>query len=112
MNVIIDSLKTLFPDEVNYEQISSPKDKHFIAMLLNRTFFNIKIGNANFIGIEPRKDESFSAAVYKKHLSEYQLKLESNCAFLLRNPSKEQVSAFIKNQIPFISNNNQVYVRQ
>ena len=110
MNIIIDSLKTWFPDKVNYEQIPSPKDKHFIAMLLHRNFYDIRIGDAGFIGIEPRKDESYSAAVYKKHILEYQQKMESNCAFLLKNPSSKQVSAFIKNQIPFISNTNQVYV--
>lgn len=110
MNVIIDSLKSLFPQDISFEQMSSPKDKHLIAVLLHRKFYRIQIGTVNFIGIEPRKDESFSVAVYKKQLLEYQLKLESNCAFILKSPSSEQVTSFIKNQIPFISDNQQIYV--
>lgn len=110
VNVIIDSLKSLFPQEVSCEQMSSPKDKHLIAVLLHRNFYNIQIGSVSFIGIEPRKDESFSATVYKKQLLEYQQNLEANCAFILKNPSSKQVAAFIKNQIPFITDNQQIYV--
>lgn len=110
MNVIINSLKSLFPEEFACEQIPSPRDKHLIAVLLHRNFYNIQIGSINFIGIEPRKDESYSATVYKKQLLEYQQKLESNCAFILKNHSSGQVTAFIKNQIPFISDKQQIYV--
>ena len=93
MNVIIDSLKSLFPFDVSCESMPSPKDRHLIAVLLHRKFYNIHIGSVGFIGIEPRKDESFSAAVYKKQLLEYQQKMESNCAYILKNPSAEQISA-------------------
>ncbi len=110
MNVIIDSLKSLFPFDVSCESMPSPKDRHLIAVLLHRKFYNIHIGSVGFIGIEPRKDESFSAAVYKKQIAEYQQKLESNCAYILKHPSTEQISAFIKNQIPFVSDNQQIYI--
>lgn len=110
MYVIIDSLKTLFPYDISFEKIPSPKDKHFIAILLHRNFYHINIGPVPIIGIEPRKDEAYSVSVYKKHLSEYQKKLEAHCAYILMNPSQEQISSFIKNQIPFISDVNQIYL--
>ena len=110
MDVIIDSLKLLFPYDVSFEQMSPPKDKHFIAILLHRNFYHINIGPVSIIGIEPRKDESFSVSAYKKHLSEYQEKLGAPCAYILINPSQEQLSSFIKNQIPFISDVNQIYL--
>ena len=110
MNVTKDNLESLFPYPVSMEEIPAPKDKHLIALLLKRKFYSIKIDSLQLIGICPKPGENYSANVYKKHLAEYEQKLDEKCIFILNNPTDAQVDSFLKNQIPFVSDRNQVYI--
>lgn len=110
MNKIIERLRKLYSEEVSYEKIELPKNSQLIAILTNRKFYEIRIGEVSFIGIEPRSDELFSVLTYKNHLEIYINKFEKNCAYILNNPSEKQIDSFIKNKIPFISDNHQIYL--
>lgn len=110
MNEIINMLQKFYSETIAYEKIEPPKDSQLIAILANRRFYNIKIGSVNFVGIEPRNQENFSTSIYKKHLEVYEKTFEKNCTYILKNPTEKQIDSFIRSKIPFISNNNQIYL--
>lgn len=110
MNEIIKNLQVFYTEKISYEKVELPKNSQVIAILANRSFYKIKIGTVTFIGIIPRLDESFSVSTYKKHLGIYIEKFENQCAYILYNPTEKQTDSFIKNKIPFITNDNQIYL--
>jgi len=106
--LLLNDLETLFSLPVSIKDTESPSG--LISLLSARKMVLIKVGTVEFLGITPFESETFSAVVLKKQLDKYKEASGKNCAFIIKNPSKLQIDALIKNHIPFIAEGKQIYL--
>lgn len=105
---IQDIIQLLFHQPVTIRPVEVHSD--MMNFMASRKLYSVQIGNVEFVAIELRSNETFSIVSLKKQMDEYTKKIGKNCAYAIDWATRPQLDAFIRNSIPFVSGNKQVYL--
>ena len=100
--------QTLFPYPSQCEPLNSPAD--LVLYMAKRKIFSCRIGSVEFVMIELSDDEKFSVVALKKQLDIYSKYYRKNCGFITCKYEKKKCEAFVRNRIPFVAYEKQVYL--
>ncbi|MDO5441644.1 MAG: MarR family transcriptional regulator [Bacillota bacterium] len=104
-----DYLISLFSNAVKIKKIPAPKNIP-LYLTTRRVFYSVALYDVSFIVAEVDENEKFTAAAYKKQAAQLADAYSLNVAFSFKNMTKSQRNSFISNTIPFICDENQVFL--
>jgi hypothetical protein len=103
-----DIIESVFGNKLEYflpANISMP-----LYLTDNRRFYRVKLCDIEFMLVEFLKNERFNVSALSKQMAQYEKGFSLPVAFGFHEITSFQRQALIKNDIPFVSGNNQIYL--
>lgn len=101
-------IKSVFGDKLEY---FIPTDMSLPLYLTdNRRFYRVKLCNTEFMLVEFLKNERFNMVALSKQLVRYEKEINLPVAFGFHEITSFQRQTLIKNDIPFVSGNSQIFL--
>ena len=108
MNVTIEELKNILQFPVHIKETEVPASLPFY--MARRGVFCVKVDDFEFILIELNDNESFNINALKKQLETYSDTFNRKCGFIIKNPVRNQINAFLRNLVPFVTTSKQIFL--
>ena len=108
MNVTVDDIKEIFQFPVQIKQIKSPSG--IPIFMGQREMFSAKFDVLEFNLILLDENDTFDIRALKKQLSRYSESFTKDCAYIITNPTCNQINSFIRNLVPFITTTREIFL--